>query len=724
MNTYNRPIRALTLAVSGLPVLATGVVALPSVASAQETEALEEVLVTARKRSENLQRVPDTITAFTADQIAERRLDRISDAIALTPNVHMVADQDAATNIITVRGIGTNRNLAASVAYVVDGVVLPDSDAFSADLSDVERIEILKGPQGGLYGRNAIAGVINLTTRRPSDTVEGELRAGYGSGKTYDAFAALSGPLVPQTLFGRVTMKYHDTDGMIENSFTGRNLDAETALKTTARLIWEPSDALSFDLRGSYFDQDVEGALWFSTYDVLGTTGGRIPESLAHITPNQNDDAFSTRTIRDVSLVVEYERDFGTFTSITAYDDIDVAFREDLDVTPLTLTNNADQTRETRGVSQELRFTSPGDRRFRYIVGTYGQKTERDVATSVELDFCYFVALPFCPTPPGVESGILIPQNLNTTEGEFDQWAVFAQANYDLTEQLELTLALRYDEDKREQRDLLTSRTDQSTFSDFQPKLSLAWKPTDALMAYATYAEGYKSGAFNPVPGPGATFPLVVEQEGTDNYEVGLKSSWLDRRLTANLSAYYTDYTDAQIFQLDITTGGQVAINADAARIRGAELEVAARPIEGLDLTLGYGYTDAIFTDFNGTGLNDDNRLPNAPRSSLMAGVRYEHALTDSMSWITRVDYYRTGEIYYSEDNAVYQPSYQTVDAQLGLQGERWSATLWGKNVFDKRFVTSAYSRAISPLIFGTLGIDPFQIDPGARYGLEFRWSY
>ena len=722
-------VRAATLANSALSAavvsaLAIPALAIPQSAMAQAAESIEEVLVTARKRSENLQRVPDSITAFTEAQIAERRLDHIAEAIALTPNVHMVNDQDAATNIITVRGIGTNRNLAASVAFVVDGVVLPDSDAFSADLADVERIEILKGPQGGLYGRNAIAGVINLTTHRPTDELEGELRAGYGSGETLDVFGAVSGPIVPETLAGRITVKYHDTDGMIENAFTGRNLDAETALKTTGRLIWQASEALSFDLRGSYFDQDVEGALWFSTFDVLGTTGGEITEDMAHITPNQNDDAFSTRTIKDASLVIEYEREFGTFTSITAYDDIDVAFREDLDVTPITLTNDADQTRTTRGISQELRFTSPDDKRLRYIAGVYAQNTERDVATSVELDFCYLVALPFCPTPPGVESGILIPQNLNTTDSEFDQWAVFAQANYDIAEQLELTLALRYDEDKREQLDLLTTRTDEATFSDFQPKVSLAWKPSSDMMWYATYAEGYKSGAFNPVPPPGATFPLVVEQEGTDNYEIGMKSSWLDRRLTANLSAYYTDYTNAQIFQLDITTGGQVAINADEARIRGAELELVARPLDGLDLSVSYGYTDATFTDFNGTGLYDDNRLPNAPRNNLMAGARYEHALNEAISWIGRVDYYRTGDIYYSEDNVVYQPAYDTVDLQLGLQGERWSATVWGKNVFDERFVTSAYSRAISPLIFGSLGIDPFQIDPGARYGLEFRWSY
>ena len=244
--------------------LAAGMAVLASAASpvallaAEQGDALQEIVVTARKRAENLQTVPDSITAFSAEQIAERRIERISDAIALTPNVHMINDQDAATNIITVRGIGTNRNLAASVAYVVDGVVLPDSDAFSADMADVERIEILKGPQGGLYGRNAIAGVINLTSKRPTNDLAGEVRAGYSRGQTADLFAAVSGPLVADKLLGRVTLKYHDTDGLIENRFTGHNLDASDSTKATARLIWQPTSALSFDLRGSYFDENVD----------------------------------------------------------------------------------------------------------------------------------------------------------------------------------------------------------------------------------------------------------------------------------------------------------------------------------------------------------------------------------------------------------------------------------------------------------------------------------
>jgi iron complex outermembrane receptor protein len=223
-------------------------------------------------------------------------------------------------------------------------------------------------------------------------------------------------------------VKYHDTDGLIENRIDGQTLDHDRNVKATARLLREASEAVSFDLRGSWFDQE-SGALWFSPGNVLDTSGGKITEDMARLEPALDDPGFTERTVTDFSLTAQYESSFGTLTSITAYDDIDVYFGEDLDLTDLRVTYNSRQSREVNGLSQELRFTSPAERRLRYIVGAYYQQTERDVSTSTELDFCFFLPLPFCTTPPGTVSGILVPQDLNTTEGDFDQFAVFAQAS-------------------------------------------------------------------------------------------------------------------------------------------------------------------------------------------------------------------------------------------------------------------------------------------------------
>jgi iron complex outermembrane receptor protein len=457
---------------------------------------------------------------------------------------------------------------------------------------------------------------------------------------------------------------------------------------------------------------------------VLGTTGGRITEEIAEIEPSQDDPGFTDRTILDASLVIDYDTGAGTFTSITAYDDIDLLFGEDLDATSIRAITDTRQDRDTRGVSQELRFTSPGENRFRYIVGAYYQNTERDLDTRTAFDYCFFFGVVCGEAPPFSLSGIRVPTQLNLLESEFNQWAVFAQGNYDITAALEVTVALRYDEDKRQQDDLLGNRTDEATFSDFQPKVSLAWQATPDAMLYATYAEGYKSGAFNPPPPPGATFPLIVQQEGTKNYEIGAKTEWLDHRLQLNSSLYYTDYEDIQVFRLDLQTGGQVAINADKARIQGIELELTGRPTQNLELTAAYGYTDAEFTDFNGTGVFDDNRLPNSPLYTFNAAGRYEYPLDNGLAIVSRLDYNRTGAIYFADENVGYQPTYDTLDAQVGLESDRWSVTVWGRNVLDERYASSVYMRSISPAIYGRLGIDAIQNEPGATYGAELRWSF
>lgn len=688
-----------------------------------DADRIEEIVVTARKRAENLQSVPDSITAFSERMIEERRIGRISDALLVTPGVHMVSDQDAGTNIITVRGIGTNRNLPASVAFVVDGVVMPDSDAFTADLSDVERIEVLKGPQGGLYGRNAIAGAINLTTRRPTEAFSGDLKAGLSSGGTKEIFAALGGPIAGDALLGRIAVKYRDRDGLIDNAFTGRPLDHDRNTRVNGRVIWKATDRLSFDLRGSYYDQS-SGALWFSTADVLNTTGGRITGDLARIRPDQDDPGFTERRITDAALVAEYDTGAGTITSISAYDRIELTFGEDLDATRLRAITETGQDRNTRGVSQELRFTSVDDRPFRYILGGYYQNTTRDLNTRASIDYCFFFGFVCGPATPLTLSGIRVPTQLNDLRGEFDQWAAFAQGSYDLTPALELTVALRYDEDRRKQLDRLGARTDEATFSKFQPKVSLAWRATPDSMLYATFAEGYKSGAFNPPPNPTQTFPLIVKQEGTRNYELGAKTSWLDGRVQANAAAYHTDYDDIHVFRLDLQTGGQVAINAKAARIRGVELELVGRPSHGLELSMGYGYTDAKFTDFDGSGAFDGNRLPNTPAYTLNAAARYERPLSNGLSLVLRGDYHRTGSIYFADENVGYQPKYDAVDLQVGVERDAWAFTVWGKNVLDERYVSSVYMRSISPGIYGRLGIDAFQPEPGATYGAEFRWRF
>lgn len=680
-----------------------------------------EVIVTARKREENLQEVPDSITAVGATELEESRVSAIDDINGKIANFHVVHDQDPGTNIITVRGIGTSRLLASAVAYSVDGVILPDADAFLTDLSDAQSVEVLRGPQGALYGRNAIAGVVNVTTQRPTADPSGEVRASYGNNDSMELFGAVSGPVAGDRLLGRFSGKLSRTDGWLENQFDGRKVDHDRRGRVAGRLIFEATDDLSFDLRLSHVDQRG-GAAPLSSFDVLGTTGGEITDDLASIEPNLDARTHSTWRVSDAAFVAEWQTGVGTLTSISAYDRVDVGYQADLDATPISAAV-AQQSRGTRGKSQELRFTSPSSDRLRYIVGAYYSKTEREIHSVAGLDYCFLLPLPFCPTPPGTTTALTFA-DAAWTRGDFEQSAVFAQTNYDLTDALELTAALRYDRDSREQLDRLTQRVDSAAFDKLQPKVSLAWKITPQHLLYGTFAEGFKSGGFNPPPPPGAAFSLVVDQEETRSYEAGFKSTFWEDRLRANLAVFYTDYTNPQMLRLDLQSGAQVALNANEARIRGGELEISMIPLPGWELHAAGGYSDATIRDFDGTDTFRGNTLPNAPDYTLNVGTRYSRKLWGDLGLLARMDVNFIGRTYFAEDNLISQPDYHTVDAMLGLETSRWSASLWGRNIFSENYAVSAFARSISPLLFGQLGVDPYQIAPGAQYGVAVSFKF
>lgn len=699
----------------------------------QTTEASEggiaDIVVTARQREENLQEIPDSITAFSASTIAERRLDRIDDFLALTSNVRINNDQDTATNNISIRGLGSNRNQAAAVAFSIDGVVLPDSDAFTMDLSDVERVEVLKGPQSALYGKGAIAGAINITTKKPTNEVEGEVKAGYASGDAWRVFGALSGPIVEDVVLARVSISHRDGNGTIVNRLDGRGLDRNRQTRVTGRMIVNPSPDFSIDLRASH-TRERGGATWFSLVNVLGTTGGEITSAMARIRPNLDGESITRRKVTDLSMTLSYDTAIGTLSAISAYDKIDVYFNQDLDISPFPLVPTAAQDRVTKSFSQEVRLTSPGDQPLRYIVGAYYQHSKRDIDTFAELDFCLFVASCFSGPAGGFVSGGVIPAVLADNRITFKQYALFGQVNYDIMDTLELTAALRYDTNKARIDDYQASLVNRDTFSKLQPKVSLAYKPSDALMLYATYSQGFKSGSFNPASA-GPAFPRVIGQESSRNYEIGAKTSWLDRRLILNAAAFYTEHLNPQIFQLDAATLTQGSLNARRSEIKGFELELNARPARGLDLNASLGYIDAKITDFNGTAAYVGQQLPNAPKFTLNIGAQYRHPLSDTIEGRVRLDFAAVGrqsfqdfQLPSSPDVYLYQKSYGTLDATLGLDGANWSASLFVKNLTKRHYATSAFSRYIFAAGFVPLNADAVQIDTGRIVGGELSFRF
>lgn len=687
-----------------------------------------DIIVTARLRSESLNTVPDSITAFSATTIAERGLTDISDYLALMPNTKIVQEQDLGTSEVYIRGVGSNKGQSPAVAFVLDGVIMPDSDAFTVDLSDAEQVEILKGPQGALYGKGALAGAVVVRTHKPTDRFEVEAKLRAGSFETYSLYGRVGGPIAGENLLGQITVKYSDTDGPYKNAFNGKPLWADESFKLAGRLIAKLGSDVTAEAAGTYFRQRAGGPP-YTAIDLLTGSGRKITSKQAKL-PISHDGIDSGR--RDVyigSLLVNADLGAGTLTSISAYDKIDISFLQDLDFLALNVAQVKPNARYTKSFSQELRFVSNDDGPFTYVLTAYYQDTKRRVTIGADLDLCFLGVIP-CETPPTVESGLIISLPIQETRRHTKSWAGAAQGNIELADGLDLTLALRYDRDRSAETDVLHGNIRrQATFDDWQPKASLSYRPSSNLTTYVTYSHGYKAGAFNNVAASNPIFKEVVSPEKTDNIEIGFKGRVPELGMTFSTAAFYTDYRNSQQFQVDLSSGGNLIINVGKARIHGFEADVAFRPIRNWYVNGSFGYTKSEIRDFNGTAAFVGQSLPYQPRYSFNLGTEYRIEAGD---WkvVPRIDYSRQGKTSFQDfqnpnpENFLYQNKSENVDARLTVSKDNMSFALYGKNIFDSRYAVSAYSRYISLLIFGPLNRD--FILPSARrsIGGEFRLTF
>jgi iron complex outermembrane receptor protein len=403
---------------------------------------LEEVVVTALKRTESLQEAPATVTVFDADRIAESGITSMRDYVSLTSNMTLMETQNNAFAFVNIRGLSQIRNVDPTVAVVVDGVLSTTSLSFSQDLYDIQQIEVLKGPQGALYGRNASGGAINITTKQPQPELEAYVRGGYGNGSNTTASAVVSGPLSGETLLGRFVVGYQDADGWRDNIATGDKADPYENLSAAGKLLWMPREDLTLDLRLSYADTESTGSQFISNAPnfISGFPGNaqfpgngsaaprpELPASIRALIgdPNNtsvkhqgNEPGMDDRRATVVTAKLDWETAAGTLTSLTSYDELDhvtvaeqFAYYPFVQVagTPGAGTHPASvvvpaaaaslaafgtgqnltfgQNRFHDAVSQELRFASPEDGRSRWVVGAYYVQTDLDVMIAINNDF-------------------------------------------------------------------------------------------------------------------------------------------------------------------------------------------------------------------------------------------------------------------------------------------------------------------------------------------------
>lgn len=641
--------------------------------AAADTEG-NDIVVTARQRSESLQQVPDSVTAFSAKAIEEAGIRSIDDVTALMPNISLVDSQDAGTVAISIRGIGQVRNGEAPVALVVDGVQMTSTDMIKQALFDVDQIEVLKGPQGALYGRNAIGGAINITTKRPTNVLQGRVGVDYANGDDRRLSGSLSGALVPDTLLFRVAADYRKFDGVLHNVTLNRTVDFVEDLNLRGRLIFTPAERLTIDLRGSYGDLKG-GASWYIP----------LPDGQPNNTsvPIQNDLlGKSPRKTKDVSLKVDYEFDPFTLSSVSAYNHTKIDLIEDLEWTPVSALG-ARQIRGYESFSQEFRLSSPSDQKLRWTAGAYLLDARKSIDTTILLGDFVSTGLPpsaYSPLPvAGADEDILTK-------------AGYAQINYSATDALELTAALRYDHDKREQTNrLVPGPKRKASFDEWQPKVSVKYSFSPDSMVYATAARGFRSGGFNP---PTGVFPAIYRPEVADTLEVGTKNSLADRKLTLNAAAFYMRYKDQQVFILNVADQG--IVNVAKTDIYGFELEAQARPARNVQLGASLGFIDTKVKDYNGTAQFRGNKVPLTYRWSYTLFGQYRLPLDNDRALVARVDYSGRSGNYWHIDNADKQQPVHLVNARLTFDAKRYSVALYATNLFKERYTEEFFAKEFS----------------------------
>lgn len=733
---------------SGVSASAMAQTAMPESPDGTEArqQGLEEIVVTARRVSESIQDTPVAVTAFTAKAIETKFATDIRGLAGDVPNVVITNVPGFNAASIGIRGQSTGDIILTfepAVGVVVDDFVLAHVQTQLFDLFDIDRIEILRGPQGTLFGKNTVGGVVNVITKKPTSELGGEMRVGYSSFNTVDVKAAINIPLA-ENLYFRASGSYQHSDGfyrLTKNNTVdapqgvagnGQRIGGTKYFSGRAKLLWEPSDAnnvlLTYEMLRDRADsppsvnESPEGFL----FDVLGfpgiqTTGESPFNTGTTLCEGSATGATCPGTLSGHRLDVDgvylrSENNFdgvGTVTLVGGYRRVESKLPSDYTGENAYLfVSTRDDVRKQ--YSLEARFSSDFSDRFKITTGAmyWGQKMDAN-ATSF-LGFLRFLGDPTALTDP----------NLSTANYKVDSYAVFGEAEYNVSDPLSVFLGARYTSEKKDfsvrpqvRRSTVNAGTwpeysDNAKFNKPTIRAGYRYEIADGINNYFTYSQGYKSGGYNE-QAMSATSALPFKEETADSFELGFKTETADRRLRANLAAFYVRYNnlqrDAVVPFIDPLTGlpGQETrtTNAGKAEVEGLELELSAVPAAGLTMSGSLGWQKAKYlefrTDIDGDGVNDDAsflKLRNTPKWTVSGNVRYE---LPAMSWgsvALNADVNYQSEYESTTLNAPYSQgqSRTLLGASVSWTDptDRYRLTVYGRNLLDEVYRVSANSVA------------------------------
>ncbi len=732
---------------------------------APSVESIEEVIVTSRYREESLQEVPDTIVALDSLEIQQRG---ITDLMDVTRAVSLMDYENVlhmGSVFINMRGISTQRGSEPGVSVYIDGIQSTTPLQLSQELFDIESIEVLKGPQGALYGRSAIAGAINVVTKKPTDDFENVARVGFADGGEYSVNFKSSGPISDGTLYYSIfggTMEY---DGGIMNTYLNMEADFKENDTFRGRLLWTPSDQLEVDAFVNY-DDLYGGTYYFST--IVDETGRAIFGDAAdsHDYPLQAETLTTgTRKFEEAALNVTYEPSFGgTIKYSFAVHDYEEHYgmpgtgvggnydptygTGNYDMIPEYVVSNS-QSFWRESMLNEIRYISDSDKSVRYVIGAQLVNVEMDDILPIWLNGYFFPnangnvpgavadnVLADVPLSTGIEpnSPLFVYLESGNTHREIDALGFYAQVNWDITPDTELTLAYRRDEDKRDWYEKATGDYDKRTWSAGMPKVSVAHALSEESMIYATASKGWRSGGFNKIASAAdvTSFSLLFAEEELWSYEVGYKSTFNDGKGIFNIAVFNQDVDNHQHFVFIASAGGQITTNIPEGEVDGIEIELSTMLDNGLQLGLAAGWLDSEITEFDGAALGYGRpmtaesgepvlgaKFPSVDHRQLNAFAQYNGS-TDMGDIMMRVDWSHNGDKqWFIVDGQNEEGSRNFLSASVILDINQLELMLWGENLTDEDSWASYEPRSLH-----NLPQDIANLAPGRRYGLKATYRF
>lgn len=661
---------------------------------------LDDVTVTAEKREASQLQTPVSITSLSSKQIQQYRLWNNKELTAIVPNLFSNNSGDE-RNVTSIRGITTTSYDPAVTTYI-DGVNQFNLDTYIPQLLDVERIEILRGPQGTLYGRNAMGGVINIITKQPTNKTEGFVELNFGNHGQQRYNAAIRTPIVKDKLFVGASLMYNTRDGFYTNDFNNSSYDKQHSITGNYYLKFLPTARWSITLNAKHQNTRNNGAFPL----VMGTD--EAYNNAYHL--SQNATAKMIDNTFNASLVINHSGSGFNFSSQTAWQQNHRYYNAPLDgdFSPLDIisiiNDYGNKWNSVKAFTEELRFSSPANNKsaLRWTAGAYffHQDVPNKQAT-------YY----------GADAGIYgVPDTdfstINTSTGKNTGIAVYGQINYSVTKQVELIAGLRYDHESKKLSVLgeyekegvgsfvtLPDTSAKANFNAVSPKIGISIHATDNNNIFATYSRGYRTGGLTQLSADPSNPPLYpYKPEYSNNIEAGIKNNLFNGRVHLNITAFLTFVTDAQVPTLVLPDAITITKNTGKLTSKGAELELSATPVKGLQVDYNFGYTNAKYKSLkvssNGESVDlNGNKQIFTPEVTSMLAPQYSLVLNQNkqLKIVARAEWFYIGATYFDLANQIKQSPYQLLNARLGFSSKHADIFLWGRNITDKHYIAYAY---------------------------------